>query len=169
MKTDFLSQLVALMPRLRRFAIGLTADVEEADDLLQSAYEKALTKQHQWQPDSRLDSWMYRIIQTTRIDSLRRSRNDAVTVDDATLNAVTDEKSECRAENEDLLRKTLAVLDQLPEEQRSVMLLIVIEGYSYAEVAQLLEIPTGTVMSRLCRARIKLQTLIGHPVPADKG
>lgn len=162
MKSEFQDQLVALLPRLRRFAIGLTADVHEADDLLQSACEKALANQHQWQHGSRLDSWMYRIIQTTRIDRLRRNRHQRVSAEDAALSELVDEKSDNRPETEDLLRRTLAVLDELPEEQRSVMMLIVAEGYSYKEVAEVLNIPIGTVMSRLCRARARLQALIGR-------
>lgn len=78
MTQDFCSQLVALLPRLRRFALGLTANREEADDLVQAACEKALAKQHQWQSGTRLDSWMYRIIQTQRIDHLRREKHAPV-------------------------------------------------------------------------------------------
>lgn len=163
MKSEFRDQLVFLMPRLRRFAIGLTADVDEADDLLQSACEKALTNQHQWLPGSRLDSWMYRIIQTTRIDWLRRNRRyHIISVEEALVSEMVDEKNDNRPETEDLLQKTLAVLNQLPEEQRSVMMLFVVEGCSYKEIAEILKTPTGTVMSRLCRARVQLQTLIGY-------
>lgn len=166
MNSDFRDHLVALLPRLRRFAIGLTANVDEADDLLQSACEKALANQHQWQPGSRLDSWMYRIIQTTRIDRLRRNRHQMVSADDDLLSELVDEKSGSRPETEELLQKTLLVLGQLPEDQRSVMMLVAVDGYSYKEVAELLNIPMGTVMSRLCRARARLQTLIGHE-PAE--
>ncbi len=157
MTLDFRSQLVALLPRLRRFALGLTASREEADDLVQAACEKALTKQHQWQPGTRLDSWVYRIIQTQRIDHLRRAKHAPVSLDDGALPEREDAHSAERAENEDLLQHTLKALEQLPEEQRVVMMLVVVEGYSYREVAEQLGIPHGTVMSRLARARLRVQ------------
>lgn len=157
MTLDFRSQLVALLPRLRRFALGLTASREEADDLVQAACEKALTKQHQWQPGTRLDSWVYRIIQTQRIDHLRRAKHAPVRLDEEMLLEREDIHSADRAENEDLLRHTLKALEQLPEEQRAVMMLVVVEGCSYREVAEQLGIPLGTVMSRLARARLRVQ------------
>lgn len=165
MTSDFGSQLVALLPRLRRFALGLTANREDADDLVQAACEKAIVNQRQWQPGTRLDSWLYRIIQTQRIDLLRREKHAPTSQsDDATFELV-DEHSADRAENENLLRYTLRALEKLPEEQRLVMLLVVVEGHSYREVAEQLEIPQGTVMSRLARARLKLQECL---VPADR-
>lgn len=157
MTLDFRSQLVALLPRLRRFALGLTANREEADDLVQAACEKALTKQHQWQPGTRLDSWMYRIVQTQRIDHLRREKHAPVSLEAETMPDLEDTQSADRAENEDLLWHTLRALEQLPEEQRLVMLLVVVEGHSYREVAEQLGIPVGTVMSRLARARLRVQ------------
>ncbi len=165
MTLDFRSQLVTLLPRLRRFALGLTANREEADDLVQAACEKALTKQHQWQPGTRLDSWMYRIVQTQRIDHLRRAQHAPVSLDGDATPDWEDVHSADRAENEDLLRHTLKALAQLPEEQRMVMTLVVVEGLSYREVADQLGIPPGTVMSRLARARRRLQELLG---PADR-
>lgn len=156
MTQDFCSQLVALLPRLRRFALGLTANREEADDLVQAACEKALAKQHQWQSGTRLDSWMYRIIQTQRIDHLRREKHTPVSQTENLMFDWEDTHSADRAENEDLLRHTMKVVEGLPEEQRMVMLLVVVEGHSYREVAEQLEIPIGTVMSRLARARLRL-------------
>lgn len=160
MTLDFRSQLVALLPRLRRFALGLTASREEADDLVQAACEKALVKQHQWQPGTRLDSWLYRIIQTQRVDHLRRAKHAPVCLPTDAMSDWEDAQSADRAENEDLLRHTLRALDQLPEDQRAVMLLVVVEGQSYREVAEQLGIPQGTVMSRLARARLRVQELL---------
>ncbi|WP_347330367.1 RNA polymerase sigma factor [Marinimicrobium locisalis] len=161
MTLDFRSQLVALLPRLRRFALGLTANREEADDLVQAACEKALSKEHQWQPGSRLDSWVYRIIQTQRIDHLRREKRAPVSLDDEGMPEREDTRSADRAEQEDLLQHTLKALEALPEEQRAVMVLVVVEGYSYREVAEQLGIPRGTVMSRLARARLRVQEHLG--------
>lgn len=165
MTVDFRSQLVALLPRLRRFALGLTANREEADDLVQAACEKALIKQRQWQPGTRLDSWMYRIIQTQRIDYLRREKHAPVSLGTETMPDWEDEQSADRTENEDLLRHTLRALEQLPEDQRLVMMLVVVEGHSYREVAEQLGIPVGTVMSRLARARQRVQESLA---PADQ-
>ncbi len=161
MTLDFRSQLVALLPRLRRFALGLTANRQEADDLIQAACETALAKEHQWQPGTRLDSWVYRIIQTQRIDQLRRAKHEPVNLTAETMQEWEEVQSSDRSENQDLLRHTLKALEQLPEEQRVVMLLVVIEGHSYREVAEQLRIPQGTVMSRLARARLRLQELLG--------
>lgn len=160
MTLDFRSQLVAMLPRLRRFALGLTASRDEADDLVQAACEKALAKQDQWQPGTRLDSWLYRIVQTQRIDHLRRAKSSPVSVLEDAMPDWEDAQSADRAENEDLLRHTLKALEQLPEEQRLVMLLVVVEGHSYREVAEQLGIPQGTVMSRLARARLRVQEFL---------
>ncbi|ROQ18457.1 RNA polymerase sigma-70 factor (ECF subfamily) [Marinimicrobium koreense] len=168
MTLDFRSQLVALLPRLRRFALGLTASRDEADDLVQAACEKALVKQDQWQPDTRLDSWLYRIIQTQRIDHLRRAKRSPVSVPENAMPDLEDAQSADRAENEDLLRHTLKALEQLPEEQRAVMLLVVVEGHSYREVAEQLGIPQGTVMSRLARARLRVQELLAPTEQANE-
>lgn len=156
MTENFCLQLVDLLPRLRRFALGLTASQEEADDLVQAACEKALVKQHQWQPGTRLDSWMYRIIQTQRIDHLRREQYAPVSQAGDALPDWEDTHSADRAENEDLLRHTMRAIEGLPDEQRLVMLLVVVEEYSYREVAEQLEISIGTVMSRLARGRLRL-------------
>jgi len=160
MKTAFRDQLEALLPRLRRFALGLTADPDEADDLVQAACERALRKQHQWQPGTRLDSWMYRIIQTLRIDGLRRDKHKPTSIEAMELPEQADGQSEGRAEREDLLTKAAAMIEALPDEQRAVMLLVVVEEKPYAEVAELLGVPKGTVMSRLFRARSRLQALL---------
>ncbi|WP_051174475.1 RNA polymerase sigma factor [Marinimicrobium sp. LS-A18] len=160
MTLDFRSQLVAMLPRLRRFALGLTASRDEADDLVQAACEKALAKQDQWQPGTRLDSWLYRIVQTQRIDHLRRAKHAPVSMAAETMPDWEDTQSADRAEREDLLRHTLRALEQLPEDQRLVMLLVVVEGHSYREVAEQLGIPQGTVMSRLARARLRVQELL---------
>lgn len=163
MTLDFRSQLVALLPRMRRFALGLTASRADADDLVQSACEKALSKQHQWQAGTRLDSWVYRILQTQRIDQLRREKHAPVNLGANIMTDWEDAQSADRTENEDLLSHTLRALEQLPEDQRKVMLLVVVEGHSYSEVAEQLGIPKGTVMSRLARARLRLQECLDPP------
>ena len=161
MSEDISEQLVGLLPRLRRFATGLTGNLSEADDLVQQSCEKALKKQHQWQAGTRLDSWMYRIIQTTWIDQQRRQRSDTVSLEAEEVPETSDRRSGNVAENHDMLDRVSQVLDLLPEDQRVVMVMIAVEGRSYQEVSDMLEVPKGTVMSRLYRARSRVQAELG--------
>ena len=170
MSADIREQLVGLLPRLRRFAVGLTGNLSEADDLLQQSCEKALRKQHQWQSGTRLDSWMYRIIQTTWIDQTRRQRSDTVSLEAETMPETPDLRSENLADNQNMLDRVSQVLNLLPEDQRVVMLMIAVEGYRYQEVADMLKVPKGTVMSRLFRARSRVQAELGSSDgPVDDG
>lgn len=167
--TDIREDIVALLPRLQRFAYTLTGTRDQADDLLQTACEKALSRLDQFEPGSRLDSWMFRIIQTTWIDSQRwRQRRPQAIDNDLALSALVAEdriyeRVEARAAL-DIVRSTMATL---PEEQRSVLGLCAIDGRTYQEAAEILEIPIGTVMSRLARARKKLSEAVDGP--AHKG
>lgn len=165
MSGDISDELVGLLPRLRRFAMGLTGDSSEADDLVQQACEKALRKQHQWQPGTRLDSWMYRIIQTTRIDNVRSRRGDTASLETSQIPEARDRRSENAPENQNMLDQVSRILDTLPEDQRAVMVLVAVEEHSYQEVSKILEIPVGTVMSRLYRARARVQQELGMTRP----
>jgi len=163
MTTDFQEELVALLPKLRRFAITLTGNMHEADDLVQQACEKALRKQNQWQTGTRLDSWVYRIIQNQHIDTLRgRSRRGEHTAE-SDITSLVDPSSEQKAERENMLSKLSKIIEELPAEQRSVMLLVAVEGHSYSEAAEALAIPVGTVMSRLSRARTRITSMLKKP------
>lgn len=157
MAEDIRTELVALLPRLRRFAYGLTGSMDEGDDLVQSACERAIGRLNQFQPGTRLDSWMYRIVQTVWIDRLRsrKLRNETI-MDPESLTplAVGDASREMTARLE--LAEVRRHVARLPEEQRSVLLLTAVEGLSYRETASVLDLPMGTVMSRLARARIAL-------------
>lgn len=147
-------QLVALLPRLRRFAHGLTGSVDEGDDVVQSACERALSRLHQWQPGTRLDSWMFRIVQTVWIDRVRKRRELALEPEQWERLPGTDgvRDAESRAE----LAAVRRFIGELPEEQRVVLLLVSVDGLSYREAAEALDLPVGTVMSRLSRARLSL-------------
>ena len=150
-------EIVALMPRLRRFACALTGSVEEADDVLQGALERAIKNQALWQKGTRLDSWMYRIVQNHFLNTVRdgKTRNRYHEQAGAETAIHTDERPQTEA------RLTLVAvqkeMQKLDPEQRVVMELICIEGHSYTEVAEILEIPIGTVTSRLARGRIALK------------
>jgi RNA polymerase sigma-70 factor, ECF subfamily len=152
---SFNDQLVAVLPRLRRFARGLTGSAVEADDLVQAACERALARTHQFQVGTRFDSWMFRIVQTVWIDQLRARDTRKTESEDAALNVGSDE-SVRRVEARMALREVQAAVDTLPAEQRVALLLVTVEGLSYKEAADVAEVPVGTIMSRLARARLAL-------------
>jgi RNA polymerase sigma-70 factor (ECF subfamily) len=152
---SFNDQLVAVLPRLRRFARGLTGSAVEADDLVQAACERALARTHQFQAGTRFDSWMFRIVQTVWIDQLRSRDTRKTESEDAALNVGSDE-SVRRVEARMALREVQAAVDTLPAEQRVALLLVTVEGLSYKEAADVAEVPVGTIMSRLARARLAL-------------
>ena len=155
--------MVAFLPRLRRFAYGLSGDAAQADDLAQDACVRALTHRDQWQPGTKFESWMFRITQNLWIDKRRSMKSKGIHQD---LDSV-DEPS--GVDGRDVMegRLTLAAVMQgmkaLSDEQRTLMVLVCIEGASYKEAAETLEVPIGTVMSRLARAR---QMLHAQLVPA---
>lgn len=154
-------ELVALLPRLRRFAYALSGSLEEAEDVVQSACEKALTRLHQFEPGSRLDSWMFQIVRTTWIDKVRYARRRETTSDTSTLENL---HFDARIEQQTEAREHLAIIrDQiakLSEDQRTVLGLVTVDGMSYQNAAQTLGVPIGTIMSRLARARRKLAEAI---------
>ncbi|HZL59232.1 MAG TPA: RNA polymerase sigma factor [Stellaceae bacterium] len=152
MSASFSDQLVAVLPRLRRFARGLTGSAVEADDLVQAACERALSRTHQFQPGTRFDSWMFRIVQTVWIDLLRARGTRKVESEDVAINIGSDE-SVRRVEARLALREVQAVVATLPTEQRVALLLVTVEGLSYKEAAEIAGVPVGTIMSRLARAR----------------
>lgn len=161
MSDDVRSELLTLLPRLRRFAYSLCGTIDQADDLVQSACEKALTRLDQFEPGTRLDSWMFRIVQTTWIDEVRSYRRRRTESDEEAILAFADD---ARIEERTAARSELDVvraeIQKLPEEQRVVLSLVSIDGASYAQAAAILDIPIGTVMSRLARARRKLTSAI---------
>lgn len=160
-------QLVALLPRLRRFAHGLTGSIDEGDDLVQSACERALSRLDQWQQGTRLDSWMFRIVQTVWIDRVRRRREVALEPDEWERLPGIDgvQQAETRSE----LAAVRRLVGELPEEQRSVLLLVSVEGLSYREAAEVLDLPVGTVMSRLSRARLHIGRRLTEQGTAQNG
>lgn len=154
---DLRDQLAALLPRLRRFGRTLARHREDADDLVQIALERALTRTEQWQPGTRLDSWMFRIMQNAWIDETRaRERRQQTFVPEEEGEQVgvspTDAQIDALA-----VRKAVA---QLGDDHRAVVGLVLVEGLAYAEAAEVLGVPVGTVTSRLARAREALQALL---------
>ena len=167
----FRAQLVELLPRLRRFARGLAGVADQADDLVQAACERALTRSEQWMPGTRLDSWMFRIVQTIWLDERRsvkvrqgEGHVDAAEAAEPELSVDGVRRIESHL-TYDTVRRAMA---RLPEEQRTVMMLVCVEGQSYKEAAETLAVPIGTVMSRLARARAALTRQIEGPNPGTQ-
>jgi RNA polymerase sigma-70 factor (ECF subfamily) len=146
--------ILEALPKLRRFALSLTGNPPDADDLLQATVERALTRTS---PTGKLDAtkWMFRICRNLWIDELR-SRKVRETATDS-----PESLGEPAADTETIVseltfREVLAAMDELPDEQRSVLSLVAVAGMTYREAAEVLEVPIGTVMSRLARARAAL-------------
>ena len=153
-------EIAALLPRLRRFGRTLAHSREDADDLVQVAIEKALMRTDQWTPGTRLDSWMFRIMQNAWIDELRaRERRGQTFLPEEDGEHVGDASASGSQLDAILVRKAVA---QLSDEHRAVVGLVLVEGQSYQEAAEVLGVPVGTVTSRLARARDVLQELLGE-------
>src|SRR3984885_2935910 len=155
----FSDQLIAVLPRLRRFAAGLTRSMSEADELVQAACERALAREHQFQEGTRFDSWMFRIVQTIWIDQLRARDIRKEEGDIAEERLGTDEPVR-RVEARLALSEVRRAVSRLPPDQRTTLMLVTVEGLSYKQAADVTGVPVGTIMSRLARARVALQQLL---------
>jgi RNA polymerase sigma-70 factor (ECF subfamily) len=157
---EFRRELVQLLPRLRRFAFVLTRSQDDAEDVVQAAVERALRHADSWQLGTRLDSWLYRIMQNLWRDELRAHRRRAEPLDSHADIAGADGRDVTIRHIQS--NEAQHALDELPEEQRVVVALVVLEGMSYQQTADVLDVPVGTVMSRLARARAKLAASLGE-------
>ncbi len=152
----FQRDLVDLLPRLRRMARVITRHPADADDLVQTAIERAFQHRAQWSPGTRLDSWMFRIMKNAWIDEMRhRGRTERVFAAEGAVDAVAD-ASIAPIETRLAASEAERALASLPEDQRLAVALVLIEGLSYREAAEALEIPMGTLTSRLVRGRMAL-------------
>jgi RNA polymerase sigma-70 factor (ECF subfamily) len=160
--SPFEDQLASLLPRLRRFAHALSRDAADADDLTQATIERALRSKAQWQAGTRLDSWAYRIMRNLWIDTARaRTRKNAREAPEEEGLSVGEDPREAIDAAVDL-KRVMAAMEQLPDEQREVVALILVEGFGYREVSDMLGLPMGTVSSRLVRGRTALLALVGE-------
>lgn len=150
-------ELAAMLPRLRRFGRALTRNADEADDLVQTALERALRNLDSWTPGTRLDSWMFRIMKNAWIDEARsravRARVLAPAEEAANVGAGGEGEMAIRLE----AQRARAAMDELPEEQRIAVALVLVEGLSYREAADMLDVPIGTLTSRLARGRAAIE------------
>lgn len=154
-------ELLALLPRLRRFARALTRNADQADDLVQTAVERALRNLDGWTPGTRLDSWMFRIMKNSWIDELRsRTVRDRVFAPEE-AGATVGSDGAAAMETHLEAQAVRAAMEDLPEEQRLVVALVLVEGFSYRETAEMLDVPIGTVTSRLARGRLAIETRLG--------
>jgi len=152
-------ELVALLPRLRRFALVLCRSHALADDLVQGTCERALANAGSWTPGTRFDAWMFRILRNYWIDHLRRMKVEGMTEDVETQTQLVGDPGEAPILSRLALTEVQRAIDTLPHEQREVLVLVCGEDLSYREAADVLNVPVGTVMSRLARARKRLVEL----------
>ncbi|MEX0693042.1 MAG: sigma-70 family RNA polymerase sigma factor [Rhodospirillales bacterium] len=154
---DIKQLMIQEIPRLRRYALTLSSDLGRADDLVQDCLEHAIRKRSQLKKTGSVRAWLFRILYTRFINEQKRHRNARahVPIDDVEhLLSVRPQQEVTRN-----CREIIAAFQKLPDEQRAVLAMSVIEGFSYDEIALTLEVPIGTVRSRLSRARETLRTL----------
>ena len=164
--TDFARLIEAQIPRLRRYARALTRDVSRADDLVQNSLLRAVAKQHLWEPGSDLRAWLFTILHNQHVNDVRRAVREGASVPVEEVDSMLPIRPNALASLE--LRDLETALGKLAHEQRQVILLVGLEGMSYDEVAAILEVPVGTVRSRLSRGRDQLRLLMDmedEPVP----
>jgi RNA polymerase sigma-70 factor (ECF subfamily) len=157
--SDFLDEMHAAVPALRRYARSLTRDIDRADDLVQDCLERAIRKRGLWQPTGPLRAWLFRMLLNIHRNDARsrRRRGEHTSLDEMTIEPATLPSQPGHM----ALAEVARALDRLPDEQREALLLVVVEGASYTDAANILGIPAGTLMSRLGRARAALRTLTG--------
>ena len=152
----FGDQLIAVLPRLRRFARGLSGPLSMPTIWFRLPASERSRAQHQFQEGTRFDSWMFRIVQTIWIDQIR-SRDVRKEDGDIAEDRLGSDEPVRRVEARLALAEVRRALDRLPPDQRAALLLVTVEGLSYKEAAEVVQVPVGTIMSRLARARIALQ------------
>ena len=161
MDPAFGEALIRLLPNLRRYALSLSRRADLADDLVQTTVERAIRASGSYDPAARLEPWLFRITRNAFIDLTRRYRTEGVQVDVFDFPEALPDDNDRVIEARLMLRATRDAMKTLPPEQAEILHLICIEDLSYAEAAEVLDIPKGTVMSRLSRARLALSERLG--------
>ena len=161
MSDQFSQDLIDFIPNLRRFAISLTRSRDLADDLVQVTAEKAFAARDRFDPGTRFDAWLFRIMRNSWIDMTRRAKTQGtqLDIDDIPEAAIVDGTQV--VETNLMLKSAQQAMNALPADQREVMLLVCVEEMSYKEAADVIGVPTGTVMSRLSRARLAVAKKMG--------
>ncbi len=156
------AELVRFLPRMRRFAVTLTRNTNDADDLVQETCEKAITKAHMRPPQAGFESWVYTMMRNMWIDELRKRK---VRLGKGVIDFAEQDELNVGpgAEDSIYISQIKEMIQSMPEGLSSVFLLVNVEGHSYREAADILGIPIGTVMSRLSTARLRLADMVGLP------
>lgn len=158
--------ILAEIPRLRRYARALLGDRAAADDLVQDTLERAWSRIGQWRPGSDLRAWLFGIMHNLRVDQLRRPAPSTRPIEDGDGDGDGEPPTPPTQSDRLELQDLQSALERLPAEQREIVLLVALEDMSYAEIAAMLDIPCGTVMSRLARGRERLrQIMAGNADP----
>lgn len=165
--SDFLSEVENCIPSLRRYAVALLRDRYQADDLVQDCLERAIRKRSLWRRTGSMRCWLFTIMHNIHISQIRKSDRQPNTVE---FETVAHEIHTRDGQGQgDWTHDIAFCLSQLPEPQRRVILLVALEGFSYKETSQMLQVPEGTVMSRLSRAREQLRKMMeGEVMPKLK-
>lgn len=169
MTEDIRPLIIEFLPRLRRFAYSLAGNLDQGDDLVQETCLRALSRAEQWQPGTRLDSWMYRIAQNIWLDRMRANKVRGTNVDIDEMPELTSHDGRTVTESRLTLAEVQAGIARLPSDQQVLVALVCVEGLSYKEAAEVLDVPIGTVMSRLARARRTLYIGIHGHAPNGAG
>lgn len=161
MDAAFAEAMIALLPNLRRYALSLTRRTDQADDLVQQTVERAIASAASYDPAQRLEPWLFRIMRNGFIDQTRRVRSAGVQLDVHDMPEALPVDPAPALEARLMLRSVEGAMRDLPPEQREILQLVCVEEMTYAETARILDIPQGTVMSRLSRARLALSERLG--------
>lgn len=156
--TDFLDQVEACVPALRRYARALTRNVDLADDLVQDCLERAIARRALFRPTGPVRAWLFAILLNLYRNALRTSHRRGQHVD---IDTVPHLATPAPQPGHIALAELARAIDTLPLEQKEALLLVALEGLAYQEAADILKVPLGTLMSRLGRARAALRTLTG--------
>lgn len=156
------AEIVALLPRLRRFARALTGQVADADDIVQIAVERALSRLDQFQHGTNLQAWVFGIVRNAWIDEARARTRRAKLFAPAELGESVGDAGPAALHAKLEADDVWAAMRALPEEQREAIALVCVEGLAYREAAEALGVPIGTLTSRLARGREALQHMLGE-------
>ena len=151
--------ITAELPRLRRYARALLRDPGGADDLVQDCLERALSRLHQFQAGTNMRAWLFTIMHGIHVNAVRKGIRaaNAGALDPHTLDCHSTPPAQAHGL---AVRELAAALDQISDEQRQVLLLVALEGMTYGEAAEILDVPVGTIMSRLARGRARLRGMM---------
>lgn len=164
---DIENKIVEVLPRLRRFSYALTGSVEKGDDLVQSACLRAIEKSSQWKEDTKFDSWIFRIAKNIFTDEWRTQKVKERAFDQIQQEIETN-LDYAQLDSYVSLHEVGRAMQKVSQDHKAILMLICVEGYTYKEVSEILDIPVGTVASRVIRARASLFAEIGG-LSKDRG